>query len=56
MKLSRCAIAIASLTLLGMAQQASAIQVIGETLEVYGTLYPELNNTAYSGSSLQELP
>jgi len=51
MKFSRCAVAIASLTLLGFAQQASAIQVIGETLEVYGTLYPELNNTAYSGSS-----
>ena len=51
MKFSRCAVAIASLTLLGMAQQASAIQVIGDTLEVYGVLYPELNNTAYSGSS-----
>ncbi len=51
MKFSRCAVAIASLTLMGIAQQASAIQVIGDNLEVYGVLYPELNNTSYSGSS-----
>ena len=38
MKFSRCAVAIASLTLMGIAQQASAIQVIGDNLEVYGVL------------------
>lgn len=51
MLFSRCAVAIATLTLAGLAQQAYAIQVIGENLEVYGTLYPELNNTSYSASS-----
>jgi len=51
MKFSRCAVSIATLTLAGLAQQALAIQVVGENLEVYGTLYPELNSTTYSGTS-----
>ena len=56
MKFSRCAVAVATLTLAGLAQQAYAIQVIGDTLEVYGTLYPELNNTSYSASSATGTP
>ncbi len=56
MKFSRCAVAVATLTLAGLAQQAYAMQVIGDTLEVYGTLYPELNNTSYSASSATGTP
>lgn len=51
MKLKHHALAIASLTALGFAGSAQAVQVAGELLEVYGNIYPQYQSVSFSGSS-----
>jgi|CryBogDrversion2_11_1035321.scaffolds.fasta_scaffold07962_2 predicted porin len=48
-KLSR--IAFLCLSTLGVVSQVQAVQVAGENLEVYGTLYPEYDVTTYGDGS-----
>jgi len=44
------ALSLACFAAMGMASTAHSAEVLGSVLEVYGTLYPELNNTSYSDS------
>ena len=44
------ALSLACFAAMGMATTAHSAEVLGSVLEVYGTLYPELNNTSYSDS------
>ena len=44
------ALSLACFAAIGMASTAHSAEVLGSVLEVYGTLYPELNNTSYSDS------
>lgn len=51
MKLKQHALALGCLAAIGLTGAAQAIEVAGSALDVYGVLYPELNNTSYGGSS-----
>jgi hypothetical protein len=51
MKLKHHALAIASMTALGFAGSAQAVQVAGELLEVYGNIYPQYQSVSFSDSS-----
>jgi predicted porin len=44
-------VALASLALICMVESSQAMQVAGENLEIYGTLYPEYNVTNYTNGS-----
>lgn len=44
-------IALASIALIGIVKSSQAMQVAGENLEIYGTLYPEYNVSNYTDGS-----
>ena len=50
MKLKQHAVALGCLAALGLAGTAQAYEVSGNLLEVYGSLYPELNRISYTDS------
>ncbi len=45
------AITLGCIAAVGMVTAAQSAEVLGSTLEVYGTLYPELNRTTYTSGS-----
>jgi predicted porin len=51
MKIKMNHVALASLALICMVESSQAMQVAGENLEIYGTLYPEYNVTNYTDGS-----
>ena len=44
-------IALASIALIGIVKSSQVMQVAGENLEIYGTLYPEYNVSNYTDVS-----
>lgn len=48
MKLKQHAVALGCLASLGLAGTAHALEISGNLLEVYGSLYPEYNTTSYT--------